>query len=187
MYEYEGSRSEFLKLLAECGEEPAFIVRAQAPLAALDALLSACEAKRQEMLEWPKLHLAALTHQIQKDWSRLCPLLAIPENVSILEKLHIDMPSGKPIKTEWFVSDIGALHRFLESAERFNRHWREYVERVDLERVNKPRRDYNQFYVLEKACAFGNDRVTEGFEPLGMIDSTYLYERFPLLTLPCLV
>jgi hypothetical protein len=84
------------------------------------------------------------------------------------------------------VSDKAALHRFLESAERFNRHWREFIERVDLEGVNKLRRDYNQFYVLEKACAFGNERVTAGFEPLEMIDGAYLYERFPLLTLPSL-
>jgi hypothetical protein len=187
MYDYEGSRSEFLKLLAECGEEPAFIARAQAPLSALEALLSACEAKRQELLEWPSLHLAALAHQIRNDWSRLRPWLAIPEAVNILENLHADMLSSNLAKTEWFVSDKVALHRFLESAERFNRHWREFVEQVDLEGVNKPRRDYNQFYVVEKACAFGNDRVTEGFEPLRMIDSAYLYERFPILTLPSLM
>ena len=30
MFDYEGSRSEFLKLLAECGEEPAFLARARA-------------------------------------------------------------------------------------------------------------------------------------------------------------
>jgi hypothetical protein len=187
MYDYEGSRSEFLKLLAECGEEPAFIARAQAPLSALEALLSVCEAKRQELLEWPRLHLAALAHQIRNDWSGLRPWLAIPEAVNILEKLHADMPSSQPAKTEWFVSDKAALHRFLESAERFNRHWREFIERVDLEGVNKPRRDYNQFYVLEKACAFGNERVTDGFEPLEMIDGVYLYERFPILILPSLM
>jgi hypothetical protein len=187
MYDYEGSRSEFLRLLAECGEEPAFIARAQAPLSALEALLSVCEAKRQELFEWPRLHLAALAHQIQNDWSRLRPWLAVPEAVSILEKLHADMLRGKPAKTEWFVSDKAALHRFLESAERFNRHWRKYIEQVDLDGVNKPRRDYNQFYVLEKACAFGNDRVTDGFEPLEMIDGAYLFERFPLLTMSSLM
>jgi hypothetical protein len=98
MYDYEGSRSEFLKLLAECGEEPAFIARAQAPLSALEALLGACEAKRQELLEWPSLHLATLAHQIRNDWSRLRLWLAVPEAVNILEKLHTDLPSSQPAK-----------------------------------------------------------------------------------------
>src|SRR5687768_13668235 len=38
MFDYEGSRSEFLKLLAQFGEEPAFIARAKAPQLALESL-----------------------------------------------------------------------------------------------------------------------------------------------------
>jgi hypothetical protein len=34
------------------------------------------------------------------------------------------------------------------------------------------------------ACAFGNERLVEGFEPLEMISTGYLFERFPLLSLP---
>ena len=57
---------------------------------------------------------------------------------------------------------------------------------MDLESVNQPRRDFNQYYVLEKACAFGSEHGAEGFEPLGMIDGAYLYQRYPLLVLPSL-
>jgi hypothetical protein len=186
MFEYEGSRSEFLKLLAEFGEEPAFIARARAPEIALDALLRACVAKRDEMLEWPKFHLAMLAHQIGRDWSRLGSLLAVPESVTMLAELHANMPNDKPVETNWLASDKAALVRFLESAERFNRNWRAYLDGLDLELVNKPRRDFNQFYLLEKDCAFGSERITEGFEPLAMIDHADLYRRFPLLTLPSL-
>jgi len=184
MFDYEGSRSEFLKLLAEFGEEPAFIARARAPQIALEALLHACEAKREEMLKWPKFHLSTLANQVRQDWSRLGSLLAVPESVTTLEALHASMAARIPEQTSWLVSDQAALSQFLKSAERFNRHWTSYIDGMDLEPVNKPRRDFNQFYVLEKACAFGSEGVTEGFEPLGMIDRADLYARFPLLAVP---
>jgi hypothetical protein len=182
-----GSRSDFLRVLVEMGEEPAFLARARAPQMALDALLRACQAKRDELLEWPAFHLSVLAHQIGRDWSRIGHLLAAPQSVAVLEALHAQMPSSKPVETSWFASDRAALLDFLESAARFNRTWQAYVDGLDLEPTNKPRRDYNQFYVLEKACAFGSERVTEGFEPLEMIDLAYLYRRFPLLTLPSLM
>jgi hypothetical protein len=186
MFDYEGSRSEFLKLLAEFGEEPAFIARARAPQVALDALLRACEAKRDEMLEWPKRHLSLLAQQFGMDWSRLGALLAVPDSVSLLAELHEKMPTNKSAETTWLVSDKAALVRFLESAERFNRHWRAYLGGLNLEPVNKPRRDFNQFYLLEKQCAFDSQIIAEGFEPLAMIDYAYLLDRFPLLSLPSL-
>jgi hypothetical protein len=186
MFDYEGSRSEFLKLLAEFGEEPAFIARARAPQIALEALLQACAAKREELLRWPKFHLSMLAQQVRNDWSRLSSLFAVPESVTMLEALHTSMPMNLAVQTNWLLSDKAALSHLLESAERFNRQWRIFIDGLDLEPVNKPRRDFNQFYVLEKACAFGSEHVAEGFEPLGMIDSENLYARFPLLALPCL-
>jgi len=186
MFDYEGSRSEFLKLLAECGEEPSFIARAKAPQIALDALLHICSAKSQEMLRWPTLHLTILAQQVQSEWSRLSPLLAAPDSVSLLEALHAGLLTKPPVRTHWLTSDKTALRRFLESAERYNRHWLSFVEGLDLEPVNKPRREFNQFYVLEKECAFQSEKLAEGFEPLIMVDTAYLYRRFPLLTLPAL-
>jgi hypothetical protein len=184
MYDDEGSRSELLKLLAEFGEEPAFIARGRAPQIELDALLQACEAKRDEMLRWPRFHLAVLTQQIAGDWSRLGALQAVPVSVDMLAALHASMAANYPAVKNWLASDKTALVRFLESAERFNRHWRAYLDGVDLKAVNTPRREFNQFYLLEKDCAFGSERVAEGFEPLAMIDPEYLYERFPLLKIP---
>jgi hypothetical protein len=184
MFDYEGSRSEFLKLLAQCGEEPAFIERARAPQVALDELLRSCEAKHKEMLKWPAHHLTVLAHQVGKDWSKLGYLLAAPESVTMLAALHATLPVATPASRNLFMSDKAALGQFLESAARFNRHWRAYIDNLDLEGVNKPRRDYNQYYQLEKACAFGSEAVTDGFVPLSMIGSSYLYERFPLLVVP---
>lgn len=186
MFDYEGSRSEFLKLLAQFGEEPAFIARARAPQIALDALMQACQVKRDEMLEWPKFHLSALGKHVGGDWFRLRSLLAAPDSVELLKTLHTKMPTSKVVKSSWRLSDRVALRRFLDSAECFNRNWRIYLDGLDLESVNKARREYNEFYVLEKACAFGNETVAEGFKPLEMIESGDLIQRFPLLTLPTL-
>jgi hypothetical protein len=186
MLDYEGSRSEFLKLLAEMGEEPAFIARARAPQEALDALVRSCEAKREELLKWPRFHLAALAERVRHDWARLGRLLAEPESVKLLEALHASEPAAPAGPSDWLVTDRGALGQFLESAERFNRKWRAYVDGLDLEPVNQPRRDFNQYYVLEKACAFGSEGVADGFEPLAMIDRAYLDQRFPLLVFPAL-
>src|SRR5262245_24501419 len=121
MLEFEGSRIEFLKLLAEFGEEPAFLERARAPQGALDVLVQACETKRDELLKWPRFHLSVLAQQIQNEWSRLGSLLAATESVAMLETLHASMQLSSPGQTGWFESDRAALRRFLESADRFNR------------------------------------------------------------------
>jgi len=184
MLDYEGSRGEFLKLLAECGEEPAFLARARAPQQALDTLLQTCAAKRSDLMRWPNRHLSLLAQQIGNDWPRLGSFLVDPASVAMLEAMHAAMTPVEPAQRDWLATDRVALHRFLESAERFNRTWRKYVDGLDLEPVNAPRRDFNRFCVLEKACAFGSDAVTEGFEPLAMIDREYVFERFPLVVLP---
>ena len=186
MFEFEGSRSEFLKLLAECGEEPAFLSRARAPALALDALLRDCNMRRKEMLRWPDYHLSVLSQQIANDWSRLAPLLVNAESVTMLERSHASLNPNIQAGPRRLATTKGTLRQFLQSAERFNRNWRNYIERLDLEPVNKPRRDFNEYYLVEKACAFGNERVADGFEPLGIIDRAYLYAQFPLLELPAL-
>ncbi len=185
MNDYEGSRSEFLRLLAEMGEEPAFLARARAPQIALDALLHACDAKRRQLLEWPTFRLAALERQVDGTWARLSGLVTPPDSVALLETLHANLRTEKAVPTNWLASDRSALRQFLQSANRFNRKWRAFLDGLALDDVNQPRRDYNQFYVVEMDCAFGKG-VAEGFTPLPMIDEDYLSQRFPLLALPSL-
>lgn len=184
MLDYEGSRHEFLKFLAEFGEEPSFLARARAVQDAEEWLLRECAAKYGDLMRWPKLRLAMLAAQVGGDWARLTPLLFDSESVVELETLRLRWENEKDRQPEWFVSDKEALKRFLASAERFNRGWQRFLNGLDLEPVNRLRRDYNRFYVLEKECAFGNEKVAENFEPLELIDLAYLQERFPLLIVP---
>ena len=76
------------------------------------------------------------------------------------------------------------MRQYLDSARRFNRAWRSYLSGIDYEWVNKPRREYNQYYPLEMACAFGNEMLGDGFQPLVMIDIAFLQGRFPYLPAP---
>lgn len=50
MFEFEGSRAEFLKLLAEFGETPAFVTCARAVNAAFDCFVRQCQTHRDEAL-----------------------------------------------------------------------------------------------------------------------------------------
>jgi hypothetical protein len=183
MHDYEGSRLEFLKLLAQFGEPPAFLERAQAPQLALDALLRGCEARRKELLEWPSYHLAVLALRVGGDWARLARWLADAGSVAQLAALHVKLPTDKIVQASWLGSDKAVLRQFVESAERFNRTSQAYLDALALEGVNQPRREYNQFFVLEMECAFGSQGVAEGFVPLEMIDREYLGRRFPLMAL----
>jgi hypothetical protein len=184
MSDYEGSRDEFLRLLAEFGEEPAFLARARAPEIALEALMRDCNAHREQLLEGPRVHLSALATQVSGNWGRLATLLAEPDEAGLLEELHTQLNARKSVRPDWLTTDKILLRRFHESAQRFNRSWQNYLHHLDLEPVNQPRREYNEFYVLEKACAFLSERVTDEFEPLTLIDVAYLLQRFPVLKLP---
>ena len=87
MFDYEGSRIEFLKILAEMGEEPAFIGRARAAEVALDALLGRCHRQRAELLEWPRRHFTVLLHRTAGDWSRIALHVAADDCHSLFNAL----------------------------------------------------------------------------------------------------
>src|SRR5262245_11131549 len=114
MFDYEGSRREFLKLLAEFGEEPAFIARATAAQLALESLLHSCHARREEMLHWPYRHLSNLAQSIGGNWLRIARFLAKPESVAELEALHAQMSFTGSTHSSWTATEKGSLRQFLE-------------------------------------------------------------------------
>lgn len=184
MFDYEGSRSEFLRILAEMGEEPAFINRGRAPQVALDALLKSCLIHHSERLEWPRHHFSSLRLRTAGEWSRLQRYLAEKDDASVFAELERQLaPIGKAAPSA-LSSDLALLRQFVESAARFNENWLTFVEGSGLDHVNQLREDYNRYYPMEKACAFGRDTVNEGFKRLPLLDSAFLLERFPLLLLP---
>lgn len=184
MFEYEGSRGEFLKLLAEFGEEPAFIARGLAPQIALDDFIRSCRTQREEMLEWPKRHYADLYCRVGGDWMRLKRNFASIDEIGKLKLLHNELSSDRTISANVFQTNGSALRQFVKSARNFNKHWKAFLENVSLDPVNKPRRDYNEFYLVEKGCAFDRPMNENDFVTLEMINRDLLWQTFPLLNLP---
>ena len=184
MFDYEGSRSEFLKILAEMGEEPAFINRARAPQIALDGLLKSCSVHRDERLEWTRRHFAALCLRTAGEWSRLQRYLATKDDVNLFAALECQLAPIGNAAPSVLASDQALLRQFIESAARFNQGWLNFVEGSVLDHVNELRENYNRYYPMEKACAFGRDTANEDFKSLPLLGPTFLLKRFPLLLLP---
>jgi hypothetical protein len=75
-----------------------------------------------------------------------------------------------------------ALRELAESAERFNRRWREFLEKMDLSKVNEMREGYNRHYLLEKECALRSPRLArQGFAPLAPATLEELTRSLPSL------
>ncbi|TWU56470.1 hypothetical protein Poly51_23810 [Rubripirellula tenax] len=186
MFDHEGSRVEFLKILAEMGEEPAFIARARAPEVALTALLKSCEIRRAEMLLWPRRHFTALRRRVSDDWDRLAPLLIDSDSQLVFNKLATELPDLDVPGGSLLPSDKKLLRAFLESAGRFNTAWLRFLDVAGLDKVNRLRDDYNQYYPMEKSCAFGSDTAANDFTPLPTLAPNFLTDRFPPLAIPSL-
>ena len=184
MMDYEGSRAEFLKLLVEMGEEPAFIGRAMAPRHALERLLESCEMQREEMLKWPRYHFSILHHRISGNWARLQTYLNCKDAKALFDDLARQIAVMNAARSPLIATERTLLRRFVDSGRRFNDAWRRYLAGTGLDTVNQLRDEYNRFYPLEKACAFGIEIPGGTFEPLPMLGHDYLAERFPLLSLP---
>ena len=187
MFDYEGSRSEFLKFLVEMGEEPKFLERVRAHETALASLLDRCVKQRSELIEWPRRRFTALRQRVADDWGRLARHIANSEPHATFAALAAQLPHlGRP-SCDWFSTDRRLLVSFVDSANRFNRSWQRFLSTVGLDEVNRRRDEYNKFYPVEKSCAFGFDSVNGGFEPLPMLDESHLLSQFPLLPTPSLV
>jgi hypothetical protein len=184
MFNFEGSRQEFLTILAELGEEPAFVTRAKATEQGLERLLSACGQKYAELQEWPRRHFTGLRNRVRGDWGDLCELIVDDDASSIFDNLSSALPELAPWDSPLFATSRSLLKAFLESADRFNRKWELFLNDVDLETVNRVRDEYNRYYPIERAAALGTERVNIGFRELPMLKRSFLAERFPLLQLP---
>ena len=190
-HDFEGSRGEFLKMLLEQGEEPAFLRRAKSVHDAWESVIQRCQAHREERLRGPQMHLGNLARQLKGDWSRLSPFLAdefqLPLISALYEEWKPQLPKVANLASPW--STIrSSIVIFVESGQRFNIAWNKFLSDVDLDEVNRLRSEYNQFYPVEKAAAFGSEDVERlGFTPLDMATREYLQASYPPLELPSLL
>lgn len=74
------------------------------------------------------------------------------------------------------------LDRLFAAADDFNRGWNDYLAVVDISLIEKRIEEHNQYYLLEKECAFRSARAAaRGYRPMAPFDRRQLLERFPLL------
>jgi len=175
--------------LASLFDTPAYMRRAKGVEEALEQLLARCRQQREQWLLMARLRLGQL-HALAGDWMALRPLLADDEQITVLEWLRQHLAPKlrlPPAATKSQRVLRRALRELIESLERFNVKWREYLPKVDLKAVNDLRDGYNRYYVLEKACALRSDLLARhGFTPLPPFDLRALEAQLPPLPVPCL-
>jgi hypothetical protein len=167
--------------------EPAYVRRGRAVELALQGLLDHCRGRRLEMLKMVSIRLGLL-QALAGGWDALLPLLRDEEQLLNLQSLHTELyPRLRTQITPTTSPRVlaRALRDLIESIERFNRRWREFLPTVDLSRVNEVRDNYNRYYVLEKECAVRSASIArQGFHPLGPYTREELTQTLPPLPVP---
>lgn len=192
----DGTRREFLELAAQY-DTPAFIRRANRTAEAAEEVFHKAEKQRFELLELARTRLAMLGAMVNHEWERLEPILqtATPEPGQTqttvpqwLARLHADWAPelrGSIESTESTSKLRRAVKDLASSFTRFNQRWQRYCNEFNFDHVNQIRQDYNNYYVVEKACAFDSERIgQQGFVELDPMTANDLLERHPILYVP---
>src|SRR5262245_52453275 len=141
---------------------PAFIRRARHVQDSLEGVLRRCREQREEWLDMVRMRLGTLA-ALAGDWTRLRRWLEDDDQVDLLCRLHDELRPRLRVPVEETRSPRAlrsALHELIESLERFNRRWGEFLPKVDLTEANQAREKYNRYYLLEKECAVGRAGLT---------------------------
>jgi hypothetical protein len=183
----DDSTYEFLKQMSQF-DEPAFIRRARRVAESWNQLLAQCRTARERLLTMSRLRLGQLGALVEHDWSAAAAQLRRASDAERLAEWSREwnprlrcavVPSKSPRKIRAAIDELAC------SVVRFNQRWQSYLDELDLRTINLQRQDYNNYYVLEKACAFRSERIAQaGFEPLPPVTVLQLRELFPPLPPP---
>lgn len=185
--DYEGSRNEFLRMLAENDSPPAYVLRAQRVESVWQNLIAEAHKEYAKLQDMPRTRLAQLAHLIDHNWATLTAYVAT-EDADALERLHDDWQPkllGELLPTTSRRQIQRSINDLRSSFERFNRRWQQKVDKLDLEPVNYQREQYNDYYLVEKAAALGSDKLAEmGFQRLELANQADILAEVPLLVIP---
>ena len=170
--------------LLGCFDVPAF-ARRGADLEALIALLhQRCRRERDGMLAMVRLRL--------RQWGTVAvgpddydPFLAPVDPLRRLTGL--DAPTG------WAEVPGSARRRksvavdLAASVGRFNRRWLEFLNGLDLDRINGAIDGYNRYYLIEKECRLGSTRLAaRHYQPYPSLTPGAIQTHYPTLPVPTL-
>ena len=191
MEDFEGSRTEFMKMLAERDGPPAYILRAQRVEEVWLNLIERCEQEKNDLLQMARTRLAQLGGLVNHQWESVSCHVTNSDYDKYLAKLFADWQPKLRVTiepTDSLRKHRGALKDLGNSFARFNRRWKKHVDGIVLDQVNFERREYNDYYLVEKAAALGSDKLAEmGFERLPMCTRDDIIEKVPSLIEPVLV
>lgn len=161
---------QFQTLIAAI-DTPSFLRRQQAVEAAWNSMINHCQRQRDAWLEMPKLRF--------RQWAAASgPITDVTLSaLNIDAKSYVDKTERQPKSSRATLSE-----QLQRSVLLFNRRWSRFSDELDLSEVNRLRKGYNDFYLLEKECAGVSPRVARyGFEPLPPATAEDLLAMFPLV------
>jgi hypothetical protein len=177
---------EFQQLVAAF-DGPAYARRARRVHDAFEQLLEKGRVQRDEWLAFVRIALGTL-HALAGSWDNLRPLLRDDDSLDSLRSLHADLQPRLRVAVEPTTSvraHKSTLTELVDGLERFNRRWREYIDKLDLQPINELRDGYNRWYVLEKECALRNAAAARfGFQPLPPLTIHDVLQQLPFLVVP---
>jgi len=179
--------AQILKRFVAHYDAPAYMRRARQVQEAFEQMLERCRHERDELLQMVRLRLGVL-HGLAGTWDKLRPWLKSEHQLRSLQDLYSLLDPELHVAIEPTSSSrtlYRALRELTESIERFNRRWRELLQKVDLTKVNELREGYNRYYVLEKECALRSPRLArQGYSPLPPVTVEELRALLPPLAVP---
>ena len=189
--DYEGSRTELMKMLAEHDGPPAYVLRAQRVEEAWTNLVRRCKKEKEGLLNMSKTRLGQVGALVDYRWDAIACMVSNKDYDSYLKALHDEwQPKLRvPLEATDSLPQIRSSMKELKTAfARFNRRWKKFTDDVKLDNVNHERSEYNNYYLVEKSAAFGSDKIAEmGFEPLQPCTHEELLAEVPALIEPELI
>lgn len=171
-----------LKELLGLFDAPAFARRGQDLEYALARLHARCRRARDELLDMVRLRLRQWSASSTglDDWSGS---FAAP--IAPLWSLCNAKPPAWASRPAPARRRRAVARDLVASVNRFNRRWAAFLDRLNLEPVNRMIDQYNRYYVLEKECVLGSARLAlRHFTPKPRLTVADLAEEYPPLPVP---
>jgi hypothetical protein len=179
-------REAFNEVLAQY-DGPAYLRRARRVQGSYDGLLEQCRQQREEWLGMARVHLGML-RGLAGDWPALADHLADQQQLTVIAELWTTLQPRLRVPVEPTASARAlrqAVGELIESLERFNRRWVDFVSGLDLAALNAERADYNRYYLLEKECAVRSPHIArQGYRAQEPLTADVLLAVLPPLRVP---
>jgi hypothetical protein len=151
------------------------------------ALLGRCSALRDKKLLRVRLAVIACCQTVENvnDLMEYCEATT---DAAILNSLAELVPADRRYfgkHMAWRSRARRRLKQLTDECARFNEHWQQVLEALDLKPLNQMIADYNKYGLFERECAMRSARLAaHGFQPRRPWSRADLERHFPPLPVP---